>query len=378
MQRNIIIKNGHVVDPANRVNQRQDIYISRGRIVNAGAFAQPDLVLDASDAYVFPGLIDYHAHVFPNSTEIGIDPDSSLLCQGVTTVVDAGSAGVSNIRSFIHDVIERSQLHIESYINLCPSGLPTMKFHEDFDPKHWEAEKLRQLLAEYPDKLLGLKIRISKPIMGSLPASVFSEAKALAVRLHTRLCVHVTDPYIPMEQIATILGPGDILAHCFQGTGATIIGSDGKVLPEIREAQKRGVIMDAANGGNHWCYSVAEAALKQGFFPDLISTDLTCKTLFKDPVWGLPYLMSKYLSLGLSIEEIVSRCTIAPARLLHSQEQLGTLSIGAPADVAIFKLTGHRLMMSDTAGERRCVEKLFVPQLTLRRGELVYRSLLFS
>jgi len=377
MQRNIVIRNGHVIDPANQIDGIRDVYVSNGRIVSEADMPSIDLEFDATGKYVFPGLIDYHAHVFPNSTEIGIDPDSNLLCQGVTTVVDPGSAGISTIKTFIEDVINRSIMTVQGYINLCPCGMPTMKFHEDFNPKHWDKEKIGQALKTYPDILQGLKIRISKPIMGDLPFSVFEQAAALAKELDTRLCVHVTNPQRNMAEVASVLREGDVLAHCYHGTGYSIIGEDGKVMNAVKKAQERGVIMDAANGGNHWNFAVAEKAMADGFLPDIISTDLTSKTIFKDPVFGLPYIMSKYLMLGMSISDIVKRCTENPGKLMNGKEKPGTLSKGALADVAVFSLEDHAVTFSDTSGAKRTGNKLFRPLLTLCKGEVVYRDMMF-
>ena len=377
MQKNIVLRNGHVIDPADKTDAVVDVFIKDGKITTSSEIGKIDMELDATGKYVFPGLIDYHAHVFANSTEIGIFPDSSLLCQGVTSVVDAGSAGISNIRTFIGDIIDRSFMNVEAYINLCPSGMPTMKFHEDFNPRHWDMEQLKQTLAKHPRLLHGLKIRISRPIFGGLPFQVFGQAEALARELDTRLCVHATDPPETMDKVASVLRKGDVLAHCFHGTGNSILDTDGTVLESVKAAQKRGVIMDAANGGNHWTFAIAERALADGFVPDIISTDLTVKTFFKDPVFGLPYIMSKYLMLGLPLADIVQRCTANPGRLMKSENGLGTLAPGSQADVAVFELAKHAVVFSDTRGEERRGSQLLLPMLTICKGEVVYRNMLF-
>lgn len=376
MKQNILIKNGHVIDPYNAVDSIRDLYISEGKIVSKSAIANVDVIIDASQKYVFPGLIDYHAHVFPKSTEIGIDADTSMLNQGVTSVVDPGSAGISNVQTFIENVIERSAMDIQAYINLCPSGLVTMKFHENFDPKFWDEKKLSYFLHKYSCYLLGLKIRMSKAIFGSLGIEVFEKAIALAEQLHTRLCVHTTDPVgDSMEKVAAALRPGDILAHCYHGTGSTVIGKDGHVFPKVKEAQARGVIMDAANGGNHWSFSTAEAAMADGFYPDVISTDLTCKTLYKDPVFSLPYIMSKYLLLGMPLYDIVKAVTMTPASLMKNKT--GSLTKGEKADVAIFALENKPVIFTDTQKQQRVGKQVLVPELTICKGEIVYRSILF-
>lgn len=376
MQQTIVIKNGHVIDPLNGTDEIKSICISEGRFVDESEIKSTDILFEAGGKFVFPGLIDYHAHVFPKSTEIGIDADRNLLNQGVTSVVDPGSAGVSNIQTFIENVINRSAMDIQAYINLCPSGLATMKFHEDFDPKFWDIKKLAYFLQEYPQYLLGLKIRMSQSIFGHLGFEVFEKAIALAEQLHTRLCVHTTDPVgDDMGKVAENLRPGDILAHCYHGTGSTILGRDGHVLPEVREAQARGVVMDAANGGNHWSFATAEAAMADGFYPDVISTDLTCKTLYQDPVFSLPYIMSKYLLLGMPLYDIVKAVTMNPASLMHNKT--GSLTKGEKADVAIFALEEKKMTFSDTKKQQRTGERVFVPMLTICKGEVVYRNILF-
>ena len=146
-----------------------------------------------------------YAHVFPKSTEIDIDADESMLSQGVTAVVDPGSAGVGSLETFVENVICRSTMEVEAYINLCPAGLATMKFHEDFRPSHWDKKRLAYFLEKYPRKLLGLKIRISRSIFGELGFDVVEKAVKLADELGTRLCVHTTDPVGSMAKVASIL-----------------------------------------------------------------------------------------------------------------------------------------------------------------------------
>ena len=143
----------------------------------------------------------------------------------------------------------------------------------------------------------------------------------------------------------------------------------------MREAQQRGVIMDAANGRNHWTFSVAEPALQQKFIPDIISTDITTKTLFKDPVFGLPYVMSKYLSLGLPLAVVVARCTAIPAKLLGLEGAIGTLAPGAWGDVSVFRMEDKNLVFSDTQGKTRPGTQLLVPQLTILNGQILFRRL---
>lgn len=375
MLSNIIIKNGIILDPGNNREEIGNLYISNGRIVEPYANDKADWIFDASSQYVLPGLIDYHTHIFPGATEIGINADLSFLPQGVTTAVDAGSAGVSNMESFIENIPVRHSMRIKAFINLSPTGLTTMKYHENVNPKYWDKKKLKYFIDKYPDIIEGLKIRISKDIVGDLGISVLSSAIEVAEELHTRLVVHVTNPPETMDRVADLLRKGDVLAHCFHGTGHTILGSDGKVLPQLQAAQKRGVIMDAANGGNHWSFAVAEAALSENFLPDIISTDITVKTIFKDPVFSLPFLMSKYLTIGMKLSDVVKSCTVTPAKVLGISNEVGNLSIGSRADVAIFSLQEKETIFTDTLKQTRTGSRMLLPQLTACNGKIVYRSL---
>ncbi len=377
MRINILIKNGHVIDPANKVDEIKNVVISNGFIVEENSI-QPDIILDAKGKYIFPGLIDYHAHIAVKSTELGIDADTSMLNQGVVSAVDAGSCGISSFEDFVENIVNRSKMNIQAFINLCPAGLATMKYHEDYNPKYWDEKQLRYFFTKYSDLLLGVKIRISKPILGDYGFRIFEKAVEFASKLNTRLCVHTTDPVGGMAKVAKLLRKGDILAHCFHGTGSSIIGENGKVLPEIIEAQKRGVIMDAANGSNHWSFITTDAAIKSGFYPDVISTDLSCKTLYKDPVFSLPYIMSKYLMLGMPLTKIIKAVTITPASLMNSNNGLGTLSVGAEGNVSVFALENKDIVFSDTQKRTRMGHQVLVPQLTVCQGKIVYRNITFQ
>jgi dihydroorotase len=163
----------------------------------------------------------------------------------------------------------------------------------------------------------------------------------------------------------------------FHGTGNAIIGPDGAVLPGILAARKRGVLFDAANGRSHFVFPVAEAAIRQSFLPDIISTDITAGTLLREPVVGLPHVMSKYLAVKMPLMHVVGACTSAPARLLGMQDEIGTLAPGACTDVVVMQQVNRRVEFADTRGERREGRDLLAPRLTLRAGRVVFRQLDF-
>ncbi|HSB68088.1 MAG TPA: metallo-dependent hydrolase [Candidatus Methylomirabilis sp.] len=379
MRHAVWIRGGVLVDPARNLLQPGDVLIRGDRIIAAPAGDVPDAeqVIDAAGCLVLPGLIDFHSHLYPGGSEIGIPPDASLLPMGVTTAVDAGSAGVANYELFSRAVIARSLVRIKSFLNVAPTGLVTTRYPENVDPKYFDPEKTGALLKEHRGELLGLKIRQSRSIVGALGLEPLRAAVRMAEQLTCPVVVHTTDPPGSPSEIADLLRPGDIFCHVFHGTGNTIIGPDGGVLPGILAARKRGVLFDAANGRNHFAFPVAEAAIRQSFLPDVISTDLSAGTLFREPIIGLPHVMSKYLAMGVSLMEVVGACTSIPARLLAQQEEIGTLAPGACADVVVMQQMSRRVEFVDARGERREGRVLLAPRLTLRAGRVVFRQIDF-
>jgi predicted amidohydrolase len=225
---------------------------------------------------------------------------------------------------------------------------------------------------------MGLKVRQSRDIVGELGLAPLQATLKMADEIGCRVVVHITDPPCPLTDIADLLRPGDVFCHVYQGIGHTIIGSDGKVLPGIKAARERGVIFDAANGKSHFTFGVARSAIADGFLPDVISTDLTVLSLYLDWAFGLPYLMSKYLNLGVGLMEVVAACTSTPAQWLGRQGQLGTFAPGAVADIAVLRPIRRPTRFRDTQGEVFMGEQLLVPQLTVLGGRIVYRQVDFA
>ena len=372
-----ILRGGRVIDPAAGTDEIRDVYIREGRIVPTcgAADCSPDRIVDVHGCIVTPGLIDYHAHVFHTGSTIAIEPDA-LLAQGTTTVVDAGTAGCANYELFEASVMENAAIRIMAYLNVYDRGQEDAARPENFDPALFDREGMRALIMRYGAQLLGLKLRLSRGIVPEKKAAeILRESVALADWLQERtgkrlrLCVHVTDSPIPAGVLASMLRPGDIFCHCFQGKGSPILAENGGIDDDVLRARERGVLFDAANGRGNFSLSVAREALRAGFLPDIISSDLTVSTFYKSShVRSLPHVISKYLSLGLSLPEILRRCTETPAKLLGAEGELGTLRPGAVADVAVFRLTEQTWEQEDFRGDRIHCEQLLVPQMTFLGG----------
>ncbi len=375
----LLIINGTAVDPASGFEGPADVAVKDGRIAAVGKNLPREAaqVIDAAGLIITPGLIDYHTHVFYAGTDLGVAPDVSYLSTGVTTAVDAGSAGSANFHLFRELFMARGMVTVKAYVNLSPAGLATNKHHEDLHVAYFDVPKIKRLFAplDSPFKPHGLKVRISKEIVGDEGLASLRRAVELANELKVPVAVHVTNPAESMDAVAEVLRPGDVLAHMYHGKGETILGADGKIRPSILAARKRGVIFDAANGSNHWSFAVAEAALRQGFGPDIISTDWTRKTLFKGPVFSLPYTLAKYLHLGCPLLEVIRAATVTPAAHLGLANTTAALKPGYAADIAVFAKENRLVTFTDTAGQTRQGGTMLTCKATIKNGDLVYSQL---
>ena len=171
-----------------------------------------------------------------------------------------------------------------------------------------------------------------------------------------------------------LLRPGDVFCHCYHAKGNTILDDKGHVSKEIWEAKKRGVLFDAANGKSNFAFSVAEPAMAEGFFPDIISTDLTCLTIYKDYSFGLPYVLSKYICMGMPVDQVLKAATETPAKWLGKETEIGTLAPGARADIAVFRWKEMPVTYRDARGDSYCGKGLLIPQMTVKDGVIVFRQ----
>ncbi len=370
-----LIKGGTVIDCYQKIYKTVDIAVRDGVIVDADE-VQAAHVIDAEGCLVTPGLIDFHCHLGYGLTDLGIPGEASAFPSGVTTAVDAGTSGTANYQAF-REMTLRSRLRIKAFLNVCPAGLVTTAYHENIDPSCFQPSKIIRFLRKYNDQLLGLKIRQSAEIAGNLGLAPLEAALEIAQQAHCPVAVHTTNPPVPAGEIARLLRKDDIYIHVYQGKGETVV-RNGKIVPEVLEARRRGVVFDAANGTNHFSLAVAEACLQQGFEPDIISTDLTRKSLYiPGKVFSLPFIMAKYLALGMPLEKIVACTTLQPAAYLGQAKELGSLCEGTCADIAVFRLADHPVTFQDFSGKSVTGTKLLKTQLTMREGEVVFRQVDF-
>jgi predicted amidohydrolase len=297
---------------------------------------------------------------------------------GVTFSVDAGSSGCLNFHAFYRSVIVNSSIRVKAFLSCYSMGLGGGRIVENFDPALFDEKRIAFVKDEYPDCILGLKMRLSHGLAADIRP--LAAAVEMAERIGgMRVCVHVTNPPADMRDIASILRSGDILCHMYHGTGSTILDKDGRILPEVLKARERGVIFDVANGSKNCFHKVALAAIREGFLPDIISTDMTMdKTNSGMHVRSLPFAMSKFLSMGISLHDVVKATTEYPAMVLNMQGKVGTLAPGAFADISILRLTDREVSYVDTDGQTYAGKGLLVPQMTIANGVLAFGQVDFN
>ncbi len=376
----LVIKGGDVLDPSQSLRGRRDIGIRFGVVEAVEAdipAARAHRVLDAGGKLVTPGLIDLHAHVFPYGSAIGIPADELVAQQGTTTCVSAGDAGANNFAAFRRHVVASTRTRLYAFVHIANIGLAGFPVPELYNIDFAQTDAAARAVAENADMVLGIKVRMSENVIAKHGLEPLKRAIAACVAADTgaKVMCHIggVETRELMSQILDLLRPGDILTHCFSGApnigGAfTNIVQDGKLLPAALAAKKRGVIFDVGHGGGSFDYTVAEAAIAQGAPPDTISSDIH---VFSGNTPGMPYLtwvMSKFLGLGFSLEQVVAMATVNPAKAIGRNPKLGTLQIGAPADVSIMELVEGPVSFVDTRKNQREGRAHLKPLQTVAAG----------
>ena len=372
----LLLQNGHVVDAKNRISAVRDVAIKDGKIVAVAAKLDAKDALKAVDVqglYVAPGLIDIHTHVYTGTGERGsyagdlsLAPDGFTFRVGVTTVADAGCAGWRNFEDFKQRIIDRSRTRIYAFLNIVGNGMRGSRYEDDL--KDMEAAPSIEMAKKYPGLIVGIK---TAHYTGPEWTPVENAVEAgTAAGIPVMVDFGADRPTRPLaELLGKKLRPGDIYTHCYSGLRHELL-DDGKLNPGMLEGRKRGVFFDVGHGGGSFAWRIAVPAIEQGFLPDSISTDLHTGSMnagMKDML----NVMSKFLAMGMKVDDVIARSTWNPAREIH-HEELGNLSPGSPADVVVLRVETGNFGFTDMYGARQSGRQRFVAELTLRDGKVVY------
>lgn len=371
----ILIRGGHVYDPAAGIDYTGSIAVKDGHI---GAHHVPDdaeaeHVVNASGCLVLPGLIDPHIHCFFNGTHIGLNPDIACIPAGVTAVIDAGSTGVSNCNALLDQLAMRTE-KAKIFLHVCAGGqIMSRQYSENVDPAVWDLDLFKEIVSKNRGKIIGLKIRTSKNIVGEFGFKPLEEAVRLGEELGLRVVVHSTNPPGTMEEVADRLRPGDILCHVFHGNGETIVSSEN-VFSGIRRARERGVLFDLAQGQGNFAIPVARRAIETGFYPDTISTDLNLESWNNPLAFCLLMTMSKMRALGMPEEDVIKSVTANAAAVYGQAGDLGTLKEGTCGDITVVREKEMPVTYRDIYGNTVEGRRVYAPMLTVIDGKIQFRS----
>jgi dihydroorotase len=368
----LVIAGGEVLDPSQKLRARRDIGIKNGQIAAVAASIPADRAvqrIDAAGKLVTPGLIDLHTHLCPH-LGIGLPADELVGITATTTAVSAGDAGAYTFGNFRHGTVPQSRTRLYGFIHIASIGLAGgLAPGEMLNIDYANVDACAKAVAENADLALGVKVRITDSVVGQNglePLRRAIKAAALAGKSFRVMC-HIGAAPGSLSDLLDLLRPGDILTHAYSGAGNNTVQS-GRLLPAALAAKQRGVIVDVGHGGGSFDFTVAEPAMAQGFMPDTISSDIHAVSINTPGYPTMPWVMSKFLAMGLSLEDVVAKATVEPARIIGRVPGLGTLQVGAPADVAILDLIDGPVEFVDTRGNKRSGAKKLVPVLTVRGG----------
>ena len=369
----LLIKGGVAVDPSQGLHGERDIGITKGIIEAVQKDIPPDQareIIDTSGLIVTPGLIDIHVHVYPGVSHYGIDADAHCLAHGVTTVVDAGSSGADTFEGFRRYVVDVSATRIYALLNISSMGMVSPQVGELEDIRFADVERAVEVIERNRDVIQGVKVRMSRSVVGDNGIQPLLLAKRVAEVVKMPLMVHPGNTPMPLKDILAELGDRDILTHCFHGNEQGILDEEGNVLDEVREAVKRGVVLDVGHGRGSFSFDVAERALAQGVEPETISSDIHHYNVY-GPVYNLATTISKFMHLGLSLDEALEKATTTPAKLLGIDRQLGSLRLGSIADISVFELKDGSFPLED-AMKKVVVGRRLLETAAIVKGGRVY------
>jgi dihydroorotase len=375
----LLVKGGTLVDPARGLHELRDVAFVDGVVAATGKdipTSQALSTVDASGYLLVPGMIDLHVHVFEGISYLGIAPDPTCLARGVTTVVDAGTAGADTFAGFRKYVIEVSATRILARLNISSQGMLSPEVGELDELKWASVPRALQVIEQHRDLILGVKVRLTRnSIVGeSAGLQPLYRAREAADAAGLPIMVHPQDAWCSsLDDILAVMVERDILTHSYHRMNHGILDEEGKVRRSVRQARERGVVFDVGHGAGSFSWRVCEAALAQDFPPDTISSDLHARNV-NGPVFDLATTVSKFLHLGFSLDEALAKVTVVPARVIGMADHIGTLEVGAWGDAVVLALQEGAFELEDCHGQTRTGRQLLAPRVVIKDGQ-VYSGL---
>jgi dihydroorotase len=361
----LVLSGGRVIDERNGIDGKFDVAIARGRI----AAVAPTLdsgeatVRDVTGLIVVPGLIDIHTHVYHKATSLSVDPGLVARRSAVTTLVDAGSAGAGNYDGFRDYVMAHSPYRILAFLNISYPGIfgfdKGLFIGEATLAEMLPVDRCVAKVEANRDRIIGIKVRIGGAASEPLGLGALRVALEAAEQSGLPLMAHIGGPPPSYAEVVSMLRPGDILTHCYRPAPNSALDDDGRILPAIREARERGVLFDVAHGMGAFGYASVEAALAEGFLPDLISSDVHVISV-EGPGYDLLHTMSKLLNCGVPLADIVGMSTSRPALAIRRPD-LGHLGVGAVADISVLREMETDYTFADVTGVTRQGTRILQP-----------------
>jgi dihydroorotase len=361
----LIVKGGRVVDPSRKLNAIRDVAIANGRIaaVEADISANATETIDARGKLVVPGLIDIHTHATRAA-----DGPALCLADGVTGLIDAGSQGADHIDQAIA-VARSAPQQCRVLINIGRAGI--LAEGDTMDLNRADVAAAREAIGRNREMIAGVKARLSRDVAGSNDFEVLRRAQEVASSFHLPVMIHMGQTLSPLPRLLALLKPGDIVTHMFAPPPNSIVDDAGHILPEVTAARRRGVRFDLGNGRTgHLRWDIAEQVLKAGFLPDTFSTDWTPEGRTAQVI-DFPNVMSKFLMLDMSLDQVVACATVNAAHLFPVFRNRGTLKVGAPADAAVLELREGAFEFVDNYQNKRTGRQRLFPSATVLAGKRV-------
>ncbi|MCO5222099.1 MAG: amidohydrolase/deacetylase family metallohydrolase [Thermomicrobiales bacterium] len=371
----LVIQNGRLIDPGAGIDGYFDVGLRNGKVAAVGPKIDPGgaRTVDARDKLVTPGLVDAHVHVYEGVSHYGIPPDPTCLAHGATTVLDAGSAGADTFTGFRKYIIEASETRILAMLNISSMGMLAEEVGELDDIKWANIPKALATIEANRDVILGVKVRLSRDLNCSEASGIrpLFLAREAADAAGLPLMIHPQDSWAEsIDQVLAVLREGDIMTHMYHGMRHGILDEDGRIRASVQAARDRGVRFDVGHGQGSFNWDVCSTAMAQDFLPDTISSDLHSHNV-EGPVFDLITTVSKFLLLGMPLNEALQRVTVEPAKTVGMPGQIGTLAVGAEGDVVVIEEREGRFDLVDSHDIVRQSPLALVPTAVIKGGRVV-------